>query len=108
MWTSIRGWGGGEYFPRQAGTAADVEDEGGGFYGEEFQSAIGHFDLHILDSGGSGVFAGFGVVVEEVGGAVGALSNVGEWGDGGEYSLSSGRDIVGVGRGGSGGRLASG
>ena len=62
---------GGEDLAREAGAAADVEDEGGGFEVEEFEGAVGHLRLDGLDAGGGGVFAGFGVVVEEVWGTAG-------------------------------------
>ena len=62
----MRGYGG-EDFAGETGTAADVEDEGGGGETEEGEGAVGHFDLDGLDAGGSGVFTRFGVIVEEVG-----------------------------------------
>ena len=58
---------GGEDFARQAGAAAYVEDEGGGREVEEGEGAMGHAGLNGLDAGGSGVFEGGRVVVEEVG-----------------------------------------
>ena len=64
--TEGRGYGR-EDFARETGTAADVEDEGGGGETEEGEGAVGHFDLDGLDAGGGGVFTGFGIVVEEVG-----------------------------------------
>lgn len=63
------GGDGGEDRARQAGAAADVEDEGGGAEAEELERAVRHFRLDVLDPRGGGVFAGFAVVVEEVGGA---------------------------------------
>lgn len=59
----------GEDFAREAGAAADVEDEGGGGKVEELEGAVGHVGLDVLDSGGGGVFAGFDIVVVEVWGA---------------------------------------
>ena len=38
---------------------------------EEGEGAVGHVGLDALDAGGGGVFAGFGVVVEEVRGSGG-------------------------------------
>ena len=55
---------------RQSGTAADVEDQRGRGQGQELQGAVRHVGLDGADAGGGGVFAGFGVVVEEVGGSV--------------------------------------
>lgn len=63
----------GEDFAGEAGTAADVEDEGWGGETEEGEGAVGHFNLDGLDAGGGGVFTGFGIVVEEVGGTGGAV-----------------------------------
>lgn len=40
---------------------------------EEGERAVGHCGLDFLDARGGCVFLGFGVVVEEVGGAVGGL-----------------------------------
>lgn len=68
MRAAVGGGDGGEDFARETGAAAYVEDVGGGGEGEEGEGAVGHFDLDGLDAGGGGVFAGFGVVVEEVGG----------------------------------------
>ena len=68
---------GGEDFAREAGATADVEDEGGAGEGEEGERAVGHGRLDITDAGGGGIFAGFGVIVEEVGRAIGGgLSSV--------------------------------
>lgn len=68
---SSLGWRyGREDLARETGAAADVEDEGGGGEAEEGERAVSHFDLDVLDAGGGGVFAGFDVVVEEVGRAV--------------------------------------
>ena len=58
----------GEDFAGETGTAADVEDEGGGGETEEGEGAVGHFDLDGLDAGGGSVFTRLGIVVEEVGG----------------------------------------
>ncbi len=41
---------GGEDFAGEAGTAAYVEDEGGGGETEEGEGAVGHFDLDGLDA----------------------------------------------------------
>ena len=64
---------GGEDLAGETGTAADVEDEGWGGETEEGEGAVGHFDLDGLDARGGGVFAGFGIVVEEVGGTGGEV-----------------------------------
>ena len=62
-----------------------------------------HCGLDGLDAGGGGVFAGFGVVVEEVGGAAAGgrkrdvSRGLGRWvglEGGGAYRVSSGRDMV--------------
>ncbi len=88
----------GQDFARETGAAADVEDERRGGEAEEGESPVGHFDLDILDAGGGGVFAGLGVVVEEVrraGGGGGSVPNESiSKGGGGAHSVSSGRDMV--------------
>jgi hypothetical protein len=58
---------------------------------------VGHVGLDVLDAGGGGIFAGFGVIVEEVWRTgfetlaciEGSESAVGE-----DYRVSSGRDMV--------------
>ncbi len=63
--------------------------------GEEGEGAVGHGGLDGLDARGGGVFAGFGVVVEEVGRAERVLGVF--WVGrvcGGGYRVSSGRDMI--------------
>ena len=50
MGTTEGGGDGGEDFTGEAGSAADVEDEGGGGEIEEGEGAVGHFDLDGLDA----------------------------------------------------------
>ena len=50
MRTTQGGGHGGEDLARETGTAADVEDEGGGGETEEGEGAVGHFDLDGLDA----------------------------------------------------------
>lgn len=57
----------------EPGAAADVKDHGRGCEGEELQSALCHRGLDRFDSRGGGVFIRFGVIVEEVWGAVAVL-----------------------------------
>lgn len=59
---------GSEDFAREARAAADVEEEGGPVEVEELERAVGHVGLDGEDTGGGGVFAGFGGIVKEVGG----------------------------------------
>ena len=70
MGPAFGGGYGREDFAREAGAAADIEDKGGGGEGEKGEGAVGHGGLDGKDAGGGGVFAGFGVVVKEVGRAV--------------------------------------
>lgn len=72
--TALRGRDRGQDVAGETGAAADVEHEGRGLETEELESPVGHVDLHILDARGGGVFAGFGVVVKEVGWAIGMIS----------------------------------
>lgn len=60
----------GEDFARESRAAAYIEDHGGGVEVEEFEGAVGHGGLNVLDSRGCSVFACFGVIVMEIGGAV--------------------------------------
>ena len=59
----------GKDLARQTRATADVEDHGGGVEVEEFERAVRHGGLDILDTGGSSVFACFGIIVMEIGGA---------------------------------------
>lgn len=69
---------------------------------EEGEGAVRHVGLDALDAGGGGVFAGFGVIVEEVWGsvAVGVSWGCGHERDGAwrgrAYRVSSGRDMFAV------------
>lgn len=58
---------GGEDLAGEAAAAADVEDEGRGLEVEQLEGAAGHGGLDVLDTGAGGVFAGFGVVIVDVG-----------------------------------------
>lgn len=70
MRTAFRGINRREDFARETGTAADVEDQRRGVQVEKFEGAVGHLGLDILDSGGSGVFSCFCVIVMKIWGAV--------------------------------------
>ena len=50
--------------------AADVEDHGWRGERKEGEGAVRHCGLDLLDARGGGVFARFGVIVEEVGRSV--------------------------------------
>lgn len=94
---ALRGRDLGEDLAGEAGAAADVEDEGGRVETEELEGAVGHVGLDVLDSGGGGVFVGFGVIVEEIGGAVSRVSCVYRMVlRGCSYRESSGRDMMAV------------
>ena len=78
----------GEDFAREAGAAPDVEDEGRAGEREEGERAVGHRRLDIANARGGGIFAGFGVIVEEVGrtmggGAVLSVTGRAGWESGG-------------------------
>lgn len=64
---AVGGVDGGEDLAGEAAAAADVEDEGGGLEVEKLEGAAGHGGLDVLDTGAGGVFAGFGVIVVDVG-----------------------------------------
>lgn len=80
MRAAVRGVDAREDFAREAGAAADVEDEGGGGEREEGEGAVRHCGLDVLDARGGGVFAGFRVVVEEVWRATGGVVSEGKGG----------------------------
>jgi len=54
-------------FAAETGAAADVEDHGWRGEREEGEGAVGHCRLDLLDTRGGGVFARFGVIIEEIG-----------------------------------------
>lgn len=58
---------GGEDLAREATAAANVEDKRRALEVEELEGAAGHGGLDVLDTGAGGVFAGFGVVIVDVG-----------------------------------------
>lgn len=95
MRAAFFGVDGGEDFAGEAAAAADVEDEGGALEVEELEGPAGHGCLDVLDTRVGGVFAGFDVVVVDVGGAGGIVSLIEEERGEGAYRVSSGRDMMG-------------
>jgi hypothetical protein len=89
FWLDLR-----EDFAREAGATANIEDEGGIFEVEEFESAVGHGGLDVLDTRGGGVLARFGVIVVQVRRATIRQLSFSKGIVGETYRVSSGRDMM--------------
>lgn len=66
MRSAICGVDGGEDLARQAGTAANVENQGRGGEVEELEGAVSHFGLNVLNTRRCSVLSGFIIIVEEI------------------------------------------
>lgn len=103
MWTAFFARETGKDFTGETRAAANIKNEGRRVEIEKLKGSMGHIGLNVTDTGGSGVFARFIVVVKEIRGPLPEEKTKGQYGNQ-EYfmcslsthKISSGRDMVAI------------